>query len=258
MVLTGLISVLACLASWNITKQVKGYYALFLLLVASMMGVFVSLDLFLFYVFFEVMLLPMYFLIGIWGGGNREYAAIKFLLFTLFGSVFILVAVLILYFWPGDSAAQSLFNATGQAQAVHRPLVRHRRADGDRHRDRLLRPRDPVLGVHPLLHRLHRSSCRRSRSTPGFPTPTWTRPTPISMILAGILLKIGGYGLIRLAWPLAPARCLRLGLLRGRRSGRLQHPLRGPGGDGPDRLQEAGRLQLGQPHGLRHPRAWPR
>ena len=81
MVLTGLISVLACLASWNITKQVKGYYALFLLLVASMMGVFVSLDLFLFYVFFEVMLLPMYFLIGIWGGGNREYAAIKFLLY---------------------------------------------------------------------------------------------------------------------------------------------------------------------------------
>ena len=66
-VLTGLISVLACLASWNITKQVKGYYALYLLLVSSMMGVFLSLDLFLFYVFFEVMLLPMYFLIGIWG-----------------------------------------------------------------------------------------------------------------------------------------------------------------------------------------------
>ena len=116
-VLTGLISVLACLASWNITKQVKGYYALFLLLVASMMGVFVSLDLFLFYVFFEVMLLPMYFLIGIWGGDDREYAAIKFLLYTLFGSVFILVAVLILFFWPGDaSEVQSLCNATGQVQ----------------------------------------------------------------------------------------------------------------------------------------------
>src|SRR5262245_22001933 len=98
-VLTGLISVLACLASWNITKQLKGYHALFLLLVASMMGVFISLDLFLFYVFFEVMLLPMYFLIAIWGGDNREYAAIKFLLYTLFGSVFILVAILILYFW---------------------------------------------------------------------------------------------------------------------------------------------------------------
>ena len=96
--LTGLVSVLACLASWNIEKQVKGYFSLFLLLVASMMGVFLSLDLFLFYVFFEVMLLPMYFLIGVWGGPRREYAAIKFLLYTLFGSVFILVAVLILYF----------------------------------------------------------------------------------------------------------------------------------------------------------------
>src|SRR5262249_49733401 len=104
-VLTGLVSVLACLASWNINKQIKGYFALYLLLVASMMGVFISLDLFLFYVFFEVMLLPMYFLIGIWGGPRREYAAIKFLLYTLFGSVFILVAILILYFWPGDAAA---------------------------------------------------------------------------------------------------------------------------------------------------------
>jgi NADH-quinone oxidoreductase subunit M len=64
-------------------------------------GVFLSLDLFLFYVFFEVMLLPMYFLIAIWGGPRREYAAIKFLLYTLFGSVFILVAILIIYFWPG-------------------------------------------------------------------------------------------------------------------------------------------------------------
>src|SRR5262249_40411390 len=90
-VLTGLVAVLACLASWNIEKQVKGYFALYLLLTASMMGVFISLDLFLFYVFFEVMLLPMYFLIGIWGGPRREYAAIKFLLYTLFGSVFILV-----------------------------------------------------------------------------------------------------------------------------------------------------------------------
>lgn len=118
-ILTGLISLLACIASWNINRQEKGYYSLFLLLVASMMGVFVALDLFLFYVFFEIMLLPMYFLIAIWGGENREYAAIKFLLFTLFGSVFILVSILILYFWPGDAAAISLTNATGQAQAFH-------------------------------------------------------------------------------------------------------------------------------------------
>ena len=99
-------SVLSCLASWNIEKQVKGYFSLYLLLTASMMGVFLALDLFLFYVFFEVMLLPMYFLIAVWGGENREYAAIKFLLYTLFGSVFILVAILVLYFWPGDVAAR--------------------------------------------------------------------------------------------------------------------------------------------------------
>ena len=93
--LTGLVSVLSCLASFSIDKQVKGYFSLFLLLTSSMMGVFLALDMFLFYVFFEVMLLPMYFLIAIWGGENREYAAIKFLLYTLFGSVFILTAILI-------------------------------------------------------------------------------------------------------------------------------------------------------------------
>ncbi len=85
--LTGLVSVLACLASFSIEKQVKGYFSLFLLLTASMNGVFISLDMFLFYVFFEVMLLPMYFLIAIWGGENREYAAIKFLLYTLVSSL---------------------------------------------------------------------------------------------------------------------------------------------------------------------------
>ena len=204
-VLTGLISVLACLASWNITKQVKGYYALFLLLVASMMGVFVSLDLFLFYVFFEVMLLPMYFLIGIWGGDDREYAAIKFLLYTLFGSVFILVAVLILFFWPGDASdVQSLCNATGQVQ----PFTGHSFdivelmgvATKTGYYGRAIQSWVFVLFLIGFLIKL-----------PSFPFHTWLpdahvqAPTPISMILAGILLKIGGYGLIRLAWPLAPA-----------------------------------------------------
>jgi NADH-quinone oxidoreductase subunit M len=203
-VLTGLISVLACLASWSITKQVKGYYALFLLLVASMMGVFVSLDLFLFYVFFEVMLLPMYFLIGIWGGDDREYAAIKFLLYTLFGSVFILVAVLILFFWPGDTtSALSLYNATGQVQ----PFTGHSFdiveltgvATKTGYYGRSIQSWVFVLFLIGFLIKL-----------PSFPFHTWLpdahveAPTPISMILAGILLKIGGYGLIRLAWPLAP------------------------------------------------------
>jgi NADH-quinone oxidoreductase subunit M len=203
-VLTGLISVLACLASWNITRQVKGYYALFLLLFASMVGVFISLDLFLFYVFFEVMLLPMYFLIAIWGGENREYAAIKFLLYTLFGSVFILVSILILYFWPGDALADSFVNATGQGHTftghsfdiVELMTI----ATTSSYYGRAIQSWIFILFFIGFIIKL-----------PSFPFHTWLpdahvqAPTPISMILAGILLKIGGYGLIRLAWPLAPA-----------------------------------------------------
>ena len=96
--LTSFLSVLAMWASWPIVKNVRAYCILFLLLETGMLGVFLSLDFFLFYVFWEVMLLPMYFLIGIWGGPRREYAAIKFFLFTLVGSVLMLVAILMLYF----------------------------------------------------------------------------------------------------------------------------------------------------------------
>jgi NADH-quinone oxidoreductase subunit M len=193
-VLTGLVSVLACLASWNIDKQIKGYFALYLLLTASMMGVFLSLDLFLFYVFFEVMLLPMYFLIAIWGGPRREYAAIKFLLYTLFGSVFILVAILILYFWQG-AAVPGGFRAHSfdlvQLTAITTETSFY--------------PRSIQWWVFILFF------IGFIIKLPSFPFHTWLpdahveAPTPISMILAGILLKIGGYGLIRLAWPLAPA-----------------------------------------------------
>jgi NADH-quinone oxidoreductase subunit M len=191
--LTGLVSALACLASWGIDKQVKGYFSLFLLLLASMMGVFVSLDLFLFYVFFEVMLLPMYFLIGVWGGENREYAAIKFLLYTLFGSVFILVAVLILYFWPGDAPAGGFRAHTFDIVELTRVAT------------------ETVYYGRPIQSWIFMlffiGFCIK---LPSFPFHTWLpdahvqAPTPISMILAGVLLKIGGYGLIRLAWPLAP------------------------------------------------------
>jgi NADH-quinone oxidoreductase subunit M len=193
-VLTGFVSVLASLASWNIDKHIKGYYALYLLLTASMLGVFISLDLFLFYVFFEVMLLPMYFLIAIWGGPRREYAAIKFLLYTLFGSVFILVAILILYFWQSSVSVPGF---TGKSfDAVKLAAI----ASNSSYYPRSVQGWVFLLFFIGFIVKL-----------PSFPFHTWLpdahveAPTPISMILAGILLKIGGYGLIRLAWPLAPA-----------------------------------------------------
>jgi len=197
--LTGLVGVLSCLASWPINKQVKGYFALFLLLTASMMGVFLALDMFLFYVFFEVMLLPMYFLIAIWGGENREYAAIKFLLYTLFGSVFILVAILLLYFWVAPAGRDYMVNGIRYAGHSFDSLLVAQAAAQTNYYDRDVQAW--IFGLFFL------GFCIK---LPSFPFHTWLpdahvqAPTPISMILAGVLLKIGGYGLIRLAWPLAP------------------------------------------------------
>ena len=193
--LTCLVSTLACLASWEIETKVKGYFSLFLLLMASMIGVFLALDLVLFYVFFEVMLLPMYFLIALWGGERREYAALKFLLYTLFGSVFILVAILALYFWPGDAAPI----AGGFRGHTFDMMALARGASATGYYGPWIQGWIFVLFFVGFAVKL-----------PSFPFHTWLpdahveAPTPISMILAGVLLKVGGYGLIRLAWPLAP------------------------------------------------------
>src|SRR5438874_3616 len=109
--LTTVLSFLAMLASWNIERYVRGYCILFLILETGMLGTFLALDFFLFYIFWEVMLLPMYFLIGVWGGPRREYAAIKFFLYTLLGSVFILIAMLGFYFTDvRDLAPRTLVN----------------------------------------------------------------------------------------------------------------------------------------------------
>src|SRR5688500_3424651 len=110
LVLTSLLGFLAALANWSVGTRLKGYLALFLLLETGMLGVFVALDFFLFYVLFEVMLLPMYFLIGIWGGPRKEYAAIKFFLYTLASGVLMLIVLLMVYFGSGRGGAAPTFD----------------------------------------------------------------------------------------------------------------------------------------------------
>jgi NADH-quinone oxidoreductase subunit M len=126
LVLSGLVGFISVVASWGIEKQVKGYFALILLLLAGMNGVFCALDFFLFYVFWELMLLPMYFLIGIWGGPNRVYAAIKFFLYTMAGSVFMLVALLATWYWSDAQYANpdTANLAKGAAYETYEPYVR--------------------------------------------------------------------------------------------------------------------------------------
>ena len=102
-ILTSLLFFICTLSSWTFEKNLKAYFALILMLESSIFGVFMALDFFLFYVYWEVMLLPMFFLIGIWGGENREYAAIKFFLYTFFGSIIMLIGIIALYYVTGKS-----------------------------------------------------------------------------------------------------------------------------------------------------------
>jgi NADH-quinone oxidoreductase subunit M len=189
--LTAMLSFLCIVASWNIRQHVRGYFTLFLLLDTSMMGVFCALDFFLFYVFWELMLLPMYFLIGVWGGPKKEYAAIKFFLFTLVGSVLMLIVMVICFFGSAEpTTGLHTFDLTILAdQSMHQSL--------------LLNTTIRWLCYFALLI----GFCIK---IPVVPLHTWLpdahveAPTAVSVILAGVLLKMGAYGILRISYPLLP------------------------------------------------------
>ena len=188
--LTTLLSPLAVLASWSIHERLKEYFIFMLLLETGMIGVFASLDLFLFYVFWEIMLIPMYFLIGVWGGERRIYAALKFVLYTMVGSVLMLVAIIALYFMHGDATGTFTFSY---------PQIQSALASG-----RMVL--SPVIEQWLFIAFFLAFAVK----VPLFPFHTWLpdahveAPTAGSVLLAGVLLKMGTYGLIRFNLPLFP------------------------------------------------------
>ncbi len=187
LVLTGFLTPVALLSSWeSVHKKVKEFAAFVLLLESAMLGVFVSLDLFLFYMFWDAMLVPMYFLIGIWGYERRIYAAVKFILYTAAGSVLMLVAIIGLA-WT------------------------HASLTGDGYSFNLLKLYDLRIPAQLQFWFFLAFALAFAIKVPLFPFHTWLpdahveAPTAGSVILAGVLLKMGTYGLVRFAFPLFPS-----------------------------------------------------
>jgi NADH-quinone oxidoreductase subunit M len=190
-VLTTFLLLMAVIASkTNITKRLKLYYSMIFVLTGSILGVFLARDLFLFFLFWELELIPMYLLIAIWGGPRRDYAAIKFVLYTLFGSVFLVAGILGFYFIAGSLGLDpsSLFMFDTVTQAVSSGGI--------------------PLGTQVLL--FIALFITFAVKLPMVPFHTWLpdahveAPTPISMLLAGILLKMGAYGMLRLCFGFFP------------------------------------------------------
>jgi len=220
-VLTTLLGVIAALSSWNyIQKREKEYYVLLLLLQAAVVGVFSSMDLFLFYLFFEVSLVPMYFLIGIWGGENRLYAAIKFFLYTLVGSVVMLLGVLKMYFLTQDTALTAkitqatvnLLAGNQEAANLVASSIQAAHANGTGTFNILyMQSIGSVMDMGTMQVLLFAAfALGFAIKVPMFPFHTWLpdahveAPTAGSVILAGILLKLGTYGFYRFNLPMFP------------------------------------------------------
>ena len=190
--LNALLFFICTLSSWTVEKSVKGYFALLLMLQSTVFGVFFSLDFFLFYVYWEVMLLPMFFLIGIWGGENREYAAIKFFLYTFFGSIFMLIGIIALYYASGKGVDSFSIPALQGGHFVNETVN--------------------VFGYTLSFETLFFwfMFLGFAIKVPVFPFHTWLphahvqAPTAVSVILAGVLLKMGTYGFLRIAFPIFP------------------------------------------------------
>jgi len=180
--LTAFLGFLVVLISWNIDLRPREYFAWLLLLETSILGVFSSLDLLLFFLFWEIEVVPMYFLISIWGTGRREYSAIKYVVFTLLGSAMMLAGILSLYFTTGSL---DMLAIAGTGLAPFKVVV-------------------PVVAIFFLL------LAGFAVKLPVFPLHTWLpdahtdAPTAVSVMLAGALLKMGGYGMIRLCVTMFP------------------------------------------------------
>ncbi|NLP09673.1 NADH-quinone oxidoreductase subunit M, partial [bacterium] len=194
--LTTLLMPLVILSSWtSIVQRVKEYMIVFLFLETAMIGVFASLDLLLFYVFWESMLIPMYFIIGVWGGERRLYAAIKFFLFTMFGGVLMLVGILVLYFMHSQTTGVATFSYPELNQMI--------------------------IGRQAQLWLFLAFGLAFAIKVPMVPFHTWLpdahveAPTGGSVILAGVLLKMGTYGFLRFCLPLFPDAAASLAPLIG-------------------------------------------
>ena len=236
LLLSAIILVIGAISSFEIKSKTQGYFSLYLLLSASIMGCFLALDFFLFFLFFEFMLLPMYFLIGIWGGIRREYASIKFFLYTLLGSVFILIVMIGLYSSVIDPSAtgvrmglaesehnmsielieevqsQLLEGKIAENQLVHTFSIVYMMDIGNYIPNSLfdLAGVRTIFGQNARLLAFLLLMIGFAIKLPAIPVHTWLpdahveAPTPISVILAGLLLKIGAYGMFRLAYSIFP------------------------------------------------------